>query len=124
MGSSPNIEFFGSPFLLRNQFVPVFRMPEHVASDRLKSTSRAIALNPGQHFAQVNHLMFYNPLHGRQSIDAVMPAHSNRVVWLSKGLKQQGCRDRYLVVSSARVGSSTAKNGPRCLAPRARHPGT
>jgi hypothetical protein len=51
MGSSPNIEFLGSPFLLRNQFVPVFGMPEHVASDRLKSTSGAIALNPGQHFA-------------------------------------------------------------------------
>jgi hypothetical protein len=122
--AGPNVKLFGCAFLLGDQFMSMLGMPKHVSSDRLKPAGRTIALNPSQHFAQVDHFVFNDSLHSRQSIMAFMTTHADRIAWLSERLEQQGCGQRDLIVRTTRLGSGPSENGSRGLASSPCHPGT
>jgi len=82
-----DIKFFGCSFLLSNQLMAVFGMAEHVSSDRLESIGGTIAVNPGQHLAEMDQFVLHNPLHRSQPIGAVVAADSNGIARLSERLK-------------------------------------
>lgn len=87
--SGSNVEFLSGSFLLGDQFMSMFCMSEHVVSDGLKSTRGTIALNPHQHFAEMDQFVLNNSLHSRQSVAAIVATDSYLVSRRSKRLKQK-----------------------------------
>jgi len=87
MSASPNIKLFGCSLLLRDQLMSMLGMPKHITSDRLKSACRAVALDPSEHFTQMDHFVFDYSLHRRQSITAFMPTNPDRVARFTERLK-------------------------------------
>jgi hypothetical protein len=122
--SYPYVEIPGGAFLLGDQFVPVFRVTEHVVGDGLKPRRCAVAVNPNQHFAQVDQFMFHDPLHGRKPIVAPQPANPCPIPRLPKRLKQKAGRQGDFVTDGRCPRAGPPERLTRCLAPRPRHAGT